>query len=160
MTTKTRAVVALATLSLATAAYAIDDPGSGSADAAATASVPGLLAGGSHVHDGIRTTVLEFRNAGLAGSKAGHLLLKAHNARRDSIVCDLHKQPLSVAGVPGARGVVVDNQSRNGSSTKIATIVFTKGQFTFQLSSEARPGSLRIGQLKREARRAYRSLAA
>lgn len=160
MTTKTRAVVALATLSLATAAYAIDDPGSGSADAAATASVPGLLAGGSHVHDGIRTTVLEFRNAGLAGSKAGHLLLKAHNARRDSIVCDLHKQPLSVAGVPGARGVVVDNQTRNGSSTKIATIVFTKGQFTFQLSSEARPGSLRIGQLKREARRAYRSLAA
>jgi hypothetical protein len=160
MTTKTRTIVALATLSLATAAYAIDDQRSGSADAAANASAPRLLAGGSHVQDGIRTTVLEFRNAGSARSEAGHLLVKAYAEPRGAIACDLHKESLTVAGVPGARGVVVDNQTGNGSSTKIATIVFSKGQFTFQLSAEAKPGSLPLGQLKREARRAYRALSA
>jgi hypothetical protein len=170
MTTKTRTIVAMAALSLTTAAYAITDQRSGSADAAATASVPsavqrlapstpGLLAGGSHVADGIRTTVLEFRNTGSARHEAEYLLVKAHQAPRGAIACDLHKESLSVAGVPGAEGVVVDNRMRNGSSTKIATIVFSKGQFTFQLSAEANPGSLPLGQLQREARRAYRSLA-
>jgi hypothetical protein len=171
MTTKTRTIVALATLSLATAAYAINDQGSGSADAAAPASVPsavqrlapstpGLLAGGSRVQHGIRTTVLEFNNTGSARQEAEYLLVKAHQAPRGAIACDLHKESLSVAGVPGARGVVVDNRTGNGSSTKIATIVFSKGQFTFQLSAEAKPGSLPLAQLKREARRAYRALAA
>jgi hypothetical protein len=171
MTTKTRTIVALATLSLATAAYAIDDQRSGSADAAATASVrssvqrlapstPGLLAGGSRVQDGIRTTVLEFRNTGSARHEAEYLLVKAHEAPRGAIACDLHKESLSVAGVPGAQGVVVDRRTPNGSSTKIATIVFSKGQFTFQLSAEAKPGSLPHGELKREARRAYRDLSA
>jgi hypothetical protein len=170
MTTKTRTIVALATLSLATAAYAIDDQRGGSADAAATASVPsavqrlapstpGLLAGGSRVQDGIRTTVLEFRNAGSARHEAEYRLVTAYEERPGAIACDLHKQPLTVAGVPGADGVVVHNRTRNGSSTNIATIVFSKGQFTFQLSAEAQPGSLPIRQLKRAARRAYRSLA-
>lgn len=169
MTTKTRTIVALSTLSLATAAYAIDDQTGGSADAAATASVPstvqhlapstpGLLAGGSRVQDGIRTTVLEFRNTGSARHDAEYLLVKAYAARRGAIACDLHKQSLSLAGVPGAQGVVVDNRTGNGSSTKIATIVFSKGQFTFQLSAEAKAGALRLLKLKRAARRAYRSL--
>jgi hypothetical protein len=171
MTTKTRTIVALATLSLATAAYAIDDQRSGSADAAAASSVPsavqrlapstpGLLAGGSRVQDGIRTTVLEFRNTGSARHEAEYLLVKAHQAPRGAIACDLHKESLSVAGVPGAQGVVVDNRTGHESSTKIATIVFSKGQFTFQLSAEAKPGSLPLGQLKREARRAYHALSA
>jgi hypothetical protein len=166
MTAKTRTIAALATLSLATAAYAIDDRDSGSADASATASVPsavqrlapstpGLLAGGSRVQDGIRITVLEFRTPGSARHEADYRLAKAHNARRGAIACDLHKQPLRVDGVPGADGVVVDN----GSSTKIATIVFSKGQFTFQLSAEAEAGALRLLKLKRAARRLYRSLA-
>jgi hypothetical protein len=166
MTAKTRTIAALATLSLATAAYAIDDRDSGSADASATASVPsavqrlapstpGLLAGGSRVQDGIRITVLEFRTPGSARHEADYRLAKAHNARRGAIACDLHKQPLRVDGVPGADGVVVDN----GSSTKIATIVFSKGQFTFQLSAEAKAGALRLLKLKRAARRLYRSLA-
>jgi hypothetical protein len=166
MTAKTRTIAALATLSLATAAYAIDDRDSGSADASATASVPsavqrlapstpGLLAGGSRVQDGIRITVLEFRTPGSARHEANYRLAKAHNARRGAIACDLHKQPLRVDGVPGADGVVVDN----GSSTKIATIVFSKGQFTFQLSAEAEAGALRLLKLKRAARRLYRSLA-
>jgi hypothetical protein len=170
MTTKTRTIVALATLSLATAAYAINDQGSDSADGAATASVPsavqrlapstpGLLAGGSRMQDGIRTTVLEFSNTGSARHGAEYLFVKAHEARRGAIACDLHKQAVSVAGVPGADGVVVDNRMRNGSSTKIATIVFSKGQFTFQLSAEAKAGALRLWKLKRAARRAYRSLA-
>ena len=169
MTTKTRTIVALATLSLATAACAINDQRSGSADAAAVASVPsavqrlapstpGLLAGGSHVEDGIRTTVLEFRTTGSARHEAEHLLVKAHQAPRGAISCDLHKESLSVAGVPDAQGVVVDNRTGHGS-TKIATIVFSKGQFTFQLSAEAKPGSLPLRQLKRKARRAYSSLA-
>ena len=171
MTTKTRTIVALATLSLATAAYLINDQGSRSADAAATASVPGavqrlapstpgLLAGGSRVQDGIRTTVLEFRNSGSARHGAEYLLVKAHEAPRGAIACDLHKESLSVAGVPGAQGVVVDNRTGSGSSTKVATIVFSTGQFTFQLSAEDKPGSLPLGQLKREARRAYRGLSA
>jgi hypothetical protein len=166
MTAKTRTIAALATLSLATAAYAIDDRDSGSADASATASVPsavqrlapstpGLLAGGSRVQDGIRITVLEFRTPGSARHEADYRLAKAHNARRGAIACDLHKQPLRVDGVPGADGVVVDN----GSSTKIATIVFSKGQFTFQLSAEAEANALRLLKLKRAARRLYRSLA-
>jgi hypothetical protein len=170
MTAKTRTIAALATLSLATAAYAIDDRDSGSADASATASVPsavqrlapstpGLLAGGSRVQDGIRITVLEFRTPGSARHEADYRLAKAHNARRGAIACDLHKQPLRVDGVPGADGVVVDNWMRNGSSTKIATIVFSKGQFTFQLSAEAKAGALRLLKLKRAARRLYRSLA-
>jgi hypothetical protein len=171
MTIKFRTIGTLATLSLATAAYAIDDQGSGSADAAATASVPsavqrlapstpGLLAGGSRVQGGIRTTVLEFRNAGSARHEAEYRLVKAYEERPGAIVCDLHKQPMSVAGVPGADGVVVHNRTRNGSSTNVATIVFSKGQFTFQLSAEAKPGSLRVATLKRAARRAYRRLAA
>jgi hypothetical protein len=169
MTTKTRTIVALATLSLATAAYAIGDQRSGSADAAATASVPsavqrlapstpGLLAGGSRVQDGIRTTVLEFRNTGSARHEAEYLLVKAHEAPRGAIACDLHKESLSVAGVPAAQGVVVDNRTGNGSATKIATVVFSKGQFTFRLSTEAKAGALRLLKLKRAARRAYRSL--
>lgn len=170
MTTKTRTIVALATLSLATTAYAINDQASGSADAAATASVssavqhlapstPGLLAGGSRVQDGIRTTVLEFRNTGSARHEAEYLLVRAYDARRGAIACDLHKQRLSVTGVPGAQGVVVDNRTRNGSATKIAIVVFSKGQFTFRLSTEARVGALRLLKLKRAVRRAYRSLA-
>jgi hypothetical protein len=170
MTTKTSTIAALAVLSLATAAYALDDGGSGSAGAAVPAptpraaqqqahSAPGFLAGGSRVQDGIRITVLEFRAPGSASDEADYLLAKAYNARRGAIACDLHKQPLSVAGVPGASGVVVDNRTRNGSATKIATVVFSKGQFTFRLSTEAKPGALRLLKLKRAARRAYRSLA-
>ncbi|MEA2419068.1 MAG: hypothetical protein QOE60_1274 [Thermoleophilaceae bacterium] len=128
MTTKTRTIVALATLSLATAACAINDQASGSADAAATASVPssvqhlapstpGVLAAGSRVQDGIRTTVLEFRNTGSARHEAEYLLGKAYEARRGAIACDLHKQYLSLAGVPGAQGVDVDNRTGTGSST-------------------------------------------
>jgi hypothetical protein len=168
MTTKTSTIAALAVLSLATAAYALDDGGSGSAGAAVPApraaqqqahSAPGFLAGGSRVQGGIRITVLEFRTPGSARDEADYLLAKAYNARRGAIACDLHKQPLSIAGVPGASGVVVDNRTRNGSATKIATVVFSKGQFTFRLSSEAEAGALRLLKLKRAARRAYRSLA-
>jgi hypothetical protein len=155
MSTKTRTIAALAVLSLAPAAYALDgNGGTGAADTAAastpraaqqlTLSAPGFLAGGSRVQDGIRLD---------------HLLAKAYTERRGAIACDLHKQALSVAGVPGARGVVVDNLIRNGSATKIATVVFTTGQFTFRLSTEAKPGALQIGELKRAARRAYRRLA-
>jgi hypothetical protein len=168
MTTKTSTITALAVLSLATTAYALEDGGSGSAGAAVPAptpravqqqahSAPGFLAGGSRVQDGIRITVLEFRAPGSASDEADYLLAKAYNARRGAIACDLHKQPLSV-GVPGATGVVVDNRTRNGSATKIATVVFSKGQFTFRLSTEAKAGALRLLKLKRAARRAYRSL--
>ena len=116
------------------------------------------LAGGSHVQDGIRTTVMEFRNAGSAGSKAGQLILKAYNARRESIVCDLHKQPLSVAGMPGARGIVVDNRTRNGSSHEDRDDRVHEGPSSpSSCRPRRRPGSLRVGQLKREARRAYRA---
>jgi hypothetical protein len=169
MTTKTSTIAALAVLALATAAYALDEGGSGSAGAAVPAptravqqqahSAPGFLAGGSRVQDGIRITVLEFRTPGSARDEADYLLAKAYNARRGAIACDLHKQPLSVADVPGASGVVVDNRTRNGSATKIATVVFAKGQFTFRLSTEAKPGSLRVAKLKRATLRAYRSLA-
>jgi hypothetical protein len=170
MSTKTRTIAALAVLSLAPVAYALDDNGgTGAADAAAastpraaqqlTLSAPGFLAGGSRVQDGIRLTVLEFRTPGSARDEADHLLAKAYTERRGAIACDLHKQALSVAGVPGASGVVVDNLIRNGSATKIATVVFTTGQFTFRLSTEAKPGALQIGELKRAARRAYRRLA-
>jgi hypothetical protein len=170
MTTKTSTIAALAVLSLATAAYALDEGGSGSAGAAVPAptpravqqqahSAPGFLAGGSRVQDGIRITVLEFRAPGSARDEADHLLAKAYNGRRSDIVCDLHKEALSVAGVSGARGIVVDHPTRNGSATKIATVVFSKGQFTFRLSTEAKPGALRVAKLKRAARRTYRSLA-
>ena len=169
MTTKT-STIALAVLSLATAAYALDDGGSSSAGAAVPAptpravqqpahSAPGFLAGGSRVQDGIRITVLEFSTPSSARDEADSLLAKAYGARRGAIACDLHKESLSVADVTGASGVVVDNRTRNGSATKIATVVFSKGEFTFRLSTEAKAGELRLLKLKRAARRAYRSLA-
>jgi hypothetical protein len=162
MTTKTRTIVALATLSLATAGYALDNQGSGQADAAAATSAgnAALLAGGSRVQDGVRITVKEFRTADAAQAEADRMLVKAYGGRRGAIVCDLHKQSLSVPGVPGARGVVVDHRTGTASSTKVATIVFSKGAFTFRLSAEGKPGALRLSLLKRESRREYSRLAA
>jgi hypothetical protein len=170
MTTKTSTIAALAVLSIATAACALDYDDRGSADAAVAESAlqaaqhpapsaPGFLAGGSRVQDGIRITVLEFRTAGSARDEADYLLAKGYNARRGDIACDLHKEAVSVAGVLGARGIVVDHRTRNGSATKLATVVFSKGQFTFRLSTESKAGALRLLKLKRAGRRAYHRLA-
>ena len=112
------------------------------------------------MQDGIRITVHEFRSAGSARCRGRSLLAEGlrRAPRRDRL--RPAQGALSVTGVPGARGVVVDNRTRTGSPTKIATIVFAKGQFTFRLSTEAKPGSLRVGQLERASRRMYRRLAA
>jgi hypothetical protein len=162
VTTRTRTITALAALSLATTAYIADDLGSGMPDAAAAPAqqAGGYLAGGSRVQDGIRITVKEFRSAGSAHAEADQMLMTAYAAQRGSRVCDLTKQALRVRGIPGARGVVVDNRPWTGSRTKTATIVFAKGSFTFVLSTEAKPKQLRVGLLERASRRAYRRLAA
>ena len=163
VTTRTRTITALAALSLATTAYIADDLGSGMPEAAAAPAsqqAGGYLAGGSHVQDGMRITVKEFRNAGSAHAEADQMLMTAYSAHRGSMVCDRTKQALRVRGIPGARGVVVDNRPWTGSPTKTATIVFVKGSFTFALSTEAKPDALRVGLLERASRRAYRRLAA
>jgi hypothetical protein len=163
VTTGTRTIAALAVLSLATTAYMADDLGSGMPEAAAapvSAKAEGYLAGGSHVQDGIRITVKEFRSASSAQAEAKLMLMKAYEARRGSMVCDRTKQALSIRGIPGARGLVVDHRPWTGSRTKTATIVFAKGAFTFVLSTEAKPKQLRVGLLERASRRQYRRLAA
>jgi hypothetical protein len=163
VTTRTRTITALTALSLATTAYIADDLGSGMPEAAAAPAsqqAGGYLAGGSRVQDGIRITVKEFRSAGFAHAEADQMLMTAYAGHRGSRVCDLTKQALRVRGIPGARGVVVDNRPWIGSRTKTATIVFAKGSFTFVLSTEAKPKQLRVGLLERASRRAYRRLAA
>ncbi len=163
VTTGTRTIVALAALSLAATAYVADDLGSGMPEAAAapvSAQTEGYLAGGSHVQDGIWITVKEFRSASSAQAEANLMLMKAYEARRGSRVCDRTQQALSIRGIPGARGVVVDHRPWTGSRTKTATIVFVKGAFTFVLSTEAKPKQLRVGLLERASRRQYRRLAA
>ncbi len=163
VTTGTRTIAALAALSLATTAYIADDLGSGMPEAAAapvSAQAEGYLAGGSHVQDGIRITVKEFSSADSAHAEADTMLMRAYEARRGSMVCDRTKQALSIRGIPGARGVVVDNRPWTGSPTKTATIVFVKGAFTFVLSAEAKPKQLRVDLLERASRRQYRRLAA
>ncbi len=163
VTTRTRTITALAALSLATTAFIADDLGSGMPEAAAAPAsqqADGYLAGGSRVQDGIRITVKEFRSAGSAHAEADQMLMTAYAAHRGSMVCDRTKQALRVRGIPGARGVVVDNRPWTGSPTKTATIVFAKGSFTFVLSTEAKPKQLRVGLLERASRRAYRRLAA
>ena len=150
VTTRTRTIAALAALSLATTAYIADDLGSGMPEAAAAPAAKqagGYLAGGSRVQDGIRITVKEFRSARSANAEAHLMLMKAYEARRGSMVCDRTKQALRVRGIPGARGVVVDNRPWTGSRTKTATIVFAKGSFSFVLSTEAKPKRLRVGLL-------------
>jgi hypothetical protein len=163
VTTRTRTIAALAALSLATTAYIAEDLGSGMSEAAAAPAseqAGGLLAGGSRVQDGIRITVREFRSADSAQADANQALMTAYGAHRGSMVCDRTKQALRVAGIPGARGVVVDNRPWTGSPTKTATIVFVKGAFTFRLSTEAKPSALRVGRLERASRQAYHRLAA
>jgi hypothetical protein len=163
VTTKTRTIAALAALSLATAAYTAEELGSGSPEAAAATvshETGGYLAGGSRVQDGIRITVKEFRSADSAQADANHALMTAYGAHRGSMVCDRTKQALRIEGIPGARGVVVDNRPWTGSPTKTATIVFVKGAFTFRLSTEAKPSALRVGRLERASRQAYHRLAA
>ncbi len=163
VTTRTRTITALAALSLATTAFIADDLGSGMPEAAAAPAsqqADGYLAGGSRVQDGIRITVKEFRSAGSAHAEVDQMLMTAYAAHRGSMVCDRTKQALRVRGIPGARGVVVDNRPWTGSPTKTATIVFAKGSFTFVLSTEAKPKQLRVGLLERASRRAYRRLAA
>jgi hypothetical protein len=163
VTTRTRTIAALAALSFATTVYIADDLGSGMPEAAAapvSAQTGGYLAGGSHVHDGIRITVKEFSSARSANAEADLMLMKAYEASRGSRVCDRTKQALSIRGIPGASGVVVDNRHWTGSRTKTATIVFAKGSFTFVLSTEAKPKQLRVDLLERASRRWYRRLAA
>jgi DNA-binding transcriptional regulator YbjK len=163
VTTRTRTIAALAALSLATTAYIAEDLGSGMPEAAAapvSAQTEGYLAGGSHVQDGIRITVKEFSSADSAHAEANLLLMRAYAAHRGSMVCDRTKEALRVRGIPGARGVVVDNRPWTGSRTKTATIVFAKGAFTFVLSTQAKPKQLRVGVLERASRREYRRLAA
>jgi hypothetical protein len=163
VTTMTRTIAALAALSLATTAYAADNLGSGMPEAAAapaSAQAEGYLAGGSRVQDGIGITVKEFRSADSAQAEANLMLMTAYGARRGSMVCDRTKQALRVRGIPGARGVVVDNRPWTGARTKTATIVFVKGSFTFVLSTEAKPKQLRVDLLERASRRWYRRLAA
>ena len=112
------------------------------------------------MQDGIRITVKEFSSADSAHAEARTMLMRAYAARRGSMVCDRTKEALRVRGIPGARGVVVDNRPWTGSRTKTATIVFVKGQFTFALSTEAKPKQLRVDPLERASRRWYRRLAA
>jgi DNA-binding transcriptional regulator YbjK len=163
VTTGTRTIAAFAALSLAATAYVADDLGSRMPEAAAapvSAQAEGYLAGGSHVQDGIRITVKEFSSASSAEAEANLMLMKAYEARRGSMVCDRTKRALSIRGIPGGRGVVVDHRPWTGSRTKTATIVFVKGAFTFVLSTEAKPKQLRIGLLERASRREYGRLAA
>lgn len=163
VTTRTRTLIALAALPVAAAAYPAEKLASGAPEAAAAIPAKhagGYLAGGSRVQDGIRITVKEFSSAGSAQADADRMLLKAYGAHRGSRVCDRTKEAMSVRGIPGARGVVVDNKPSTGSPTKTATLVFSKGSFTFRLSTEARPGALRVRLLERASRREYRRLAA
>jgi hypothetical protein len=163
VTTRTRTIAALAALSFATTAYVAEDLGSGMPEAAAASAsqqADGYLAGGSHVQDGTRITVKEFRSSGSAHREADLMLMRAYAGHRGSMVCDRTKQALRVRGIPGARGVVVDNRPWTGSRTKTATIVFVKGSFTFALSTEAKPKQLRVALLERASRRQYRRLAA
>jgi hypothetical protein len=163
VTTRTRTLIALAALPVAAAAYPADQLASGTPEAAAATpakQIRGYLAGGSRVQDGIRITVKEYRTAGSAQADADRMLLNAYGAHVGSRVCDRTKEAIGVAGIPGARGVVVDNRPWTGSHTKTATIVFAKGSFTFRLSTEAKPDALRLRQLERASRREYRRLAA
>jgi hypothetical protein len=163
VTTRTRTFIALGALSVAAAAYPAEKLASGTPEAAAATpakQVRGYLAGGSRVQDGIRITVEEFRTARSAQADADLMLMKAYEAGRGSRVCDRTKQAMSVPGIPGARGVVVDNRRWTGAPTKTATIVFAKGSFTFRLSTEARPDALRVRLLERASLREYRRLAA
>jgi hypothetical protein len=163
VTTRTRTLIALAALPVAAAAYPVEKLASGAPEAAAATPAKhasGYLAGGTRVQDGIRITVREFRSPAAAEANANRMLMNAYGAHRGSMVCDRTKQALRIAGVPGARGVVVDNRRWTGSPTKTATIVFVKGAFTFRLSSETTPGTLRVDRLERASRREYRRLAA
>lgn len=163
VTTRTRTLIALGALSVAAAAYPAEKLASGAPEAAAATpakQVRGYLAGGSRVQDGIRITVKEFRTVRSAQADADLMLMSAYEAHRGSRVCDRTKQAMSVPGIPGARGVVVDNRPWTGSPTKTATIVFTKGSFTFRLSTEAKPDALRVRLLERASLRLYRRLAA
>ena len=74
----------------------------------------------------------EFKSADSALAEADQMLMRASAGGRGSKVCDLTKEALGVSGIPGARGVVVDNRHWTGSPTKTATIVFAKGSFTFR----------------------------
>jgi hypothetical protein len=152
VTTRTRTITALAALSLATTAFVADDLGGGARESAAAPA--------SHVRDGIRVTVREFPGASSAHAEADQMLMRAYGGRHDSMICDRTKQALRVRGIPGARGVVVDNRPWTGSPTKTATIVFVKGQTTYVLSTEAKPKQLHVGLLERASRREYRRLAA
>jgi hypothetical protein len=163
VTTRTRTLIALAALPVAAAAYPVEKLASGTPEAAAATpakQVRGYLAGGSRVQDGIRITVREFGTAASAQADANRMLLNAYGAHVGSRVCDRTKQAIGVRGIPGARGVVVDNRPWTGSPTKTATIVFAKGSFTFRLSTQARPGALSVRLLERASRREYRRLAA
>jgi len=163
VTTRTRTLTALAALSVAVAAYPAERLASGTPEAAAATpakQVRGYLAGGSRVQDGVRITVEEFRSARAAQAEADHMLMKAYSGHRGSKVCDLTQRAMSVPGIPGASGVIMHNRPWTGAQTKTATIVFTKGSFTFRLSTEAKPAALRVGALKRASLVEYRRLAA
>lgn len=163
MTTRTRTLIALAALPIAAAAYPVEKLASGTPEAAAAVPAKqagGYLAGGTRVQDGIRITVKEFKSADSALAEADQMLMSAYGGGRGAKVCDLTKEALRVSGIPGARGVVVDNRHWAGSPTKTATIVFSKGSFTFRLSTEAKPNALRVHVLERASRRMYRRLAA
>ena len=136
MPTKTRLIVTLAALSLATGACADQE---------------GQVTSTTR-HDGSATsTVLQLRDARSARAEATRLLAEAYETPLGARVCDLHKETLDVPGIPGARGVVVDKDN----TTKVATIVFSKGRYAFRVSAEADAAALRLARLERAARRAY-----
>jgi hypothetical protein len=114
-----------------------------------------FVAGAARTQAGTRTTVLEFRDARSARLEAERLLEEAYKTPRDALVCDLHKETLSVAGIPGASGVIVDIGNATGGPTKLATIVFSAGHFAFHLSAKGEAGAVPVAQLERAARRAY-----
>ena len=163
VTTRTRTLIALAALPVAAAAYPVEKLASGAPEAAAATpakQIRGYLAGGTRVQDGIRITVKEFGTADSARADADRMLLSAYGAHHESRLCDRTKEAIGVRGISGARGVVVDNRPWTGSPTKTATIVFSKGSFTFRLSTEAKPAALHVHLLERASRREYRRLAA
>ena len=127
--------------------------------AAARLSGAGFVAGATRTyasaHRSARSMVLRFADPASARAGAARLLLDARRTRLSDDLCDISTPMGRVAGVPGARGVLVNHRTTSGVPTKAATIVFTDGPFVVDVSAEAE-GAAPVARLQRAARRAYR----
>ena len=106
--------------------------------------------------DGVRLTVVRLGAAAGARERADRMLAEADQTHRSLIACDLRRPITHVAGVPTARGVVIDHRTASGTTVERATIVFTYGPRAYRVTAMSRSGNVSIPRLERTARTALR----